>query len=421
MDYRKIIPKIVVIAILTAFLGELKITPFESSFRFGLGSAGFFLLLLLYKDVPYRVTGLITGIFTTFFRTSLDFIFLESFHFQQSLETHAPIIGYYFTFAIILYLIKEKLNITNPIWLVLLGAFCDASSNFVELFIIYFFVAEDAFNSAKIISVFAVAIIRSVFVVGLFTIIQLNKLNAVYQEQQTRFEQVQTMLSELYIEVFYLKKTLTEIEDVTAKGHKLYGKLKESKVPNELSTLALTVVQEVHEVKKDNQRILAGLEKLIRHENMNISMSLSEIIHLSVNSNQKYVQFLNKNIHITTNQKSDFQVTTVYPLLVIMNNLVANGIEAIQQKIGFVKIDSYLKGQNLVIEVTDNGVGIVEHEQTFIFEPGYTTKFDEAGRASTGIGLSHVRSMVEELSGTIEVTSGYQFTSFIVQLPINKL
>ncbi len=413
--------KILVIVVVTAILGEFKINPFDSPFRFGLGSAGFFFLLLFYKEVPYRITGLVTGIFTTFFRVGLDYVALDTFSFFDSLHTHSPIIGYYFTFALLLGWMKEKKLYENPLILGLFGAFCDAFSNFIEIAIIFSFSPDYVSSSIeKILFVIIIAFVRSFFVVGLFTIFQASKLNAVYQEQRTRFEQIQKILSELYIEGFYLRKTLNDIENVTAKGHTLYRKLKASELPKEFSTYALTVAQELHEVKKDNQRILAGLEKVIRHENSKKTISLSEIIDLSIKSNEKYGIFLQKELHFSTNQRIDFNVETVYPLLVIINNLVANAIEAISTE-GHITIKTRKAEDHLIIEVIDNGVGINEDERKVIFEPGYTTKFDENGQASTGIGLSHVKSMVQELGGTIEVLSDNQGTAFTIQLPISGI
>lgn len=416
VHYRKTFSKILIVILLTAFLGELKISPFESSFRFGLGSAGFFFLLLLYKDIPYRLTGLVTGVFTTFFRIGLDYFFVDTFSFSQAFLNHFPIIGYYFTFALLLHFIKQKFRYMNPIWVGLWGTFCDSLSNFVELMIINLYLPNDVLSSVDIFYVFAIAIIRSFFVVGLFTIFRANKLNAVYQEQRNRFQEVQTIVSELYIEVFYLKKTLSEIEDVTAKGHKLYRGLKEASIPNELSTLALAVVQEVHEVKKDNQRILAGLEKLIQHEKTRMTLSLSEVIDLSIKSNQKYAKFLKKDINFSADQQVDVNITSVYPLLVIINNLVANGIEAIYN-VGNIEVKSIDDKDYLIIEVVDSGVGITDDEHEVIFEPGYTTKFDEFGKASTGIGLSHVKSMVEELRGSVSVSLNSGCTIFTIRIP----
>lgn len=410
------ITKIIVIIIVTAFLGEVSINPFESTFRFGLGSAVFFFLLLFYKEIPYRITGLLTGVFTTFFRVGLDYLALDSFSFLESLQSHSPIIGYYFSFALLLQLIMKSRFYQNPLLLGFWGALCDSVSNFVELLIINSFDPISFFSSIEMTYVLTVAVFRSFFVVGLFTIFQASKLNAVYQEQHFRFEQIQMILSELYIEGFYLRKTLSDIESVTAKGHKLYREIKSTTLPSEFSILALTVTQELHEVKKDNQRILAGLEKVIRHQNSDRPLALSEIINLSIKSNQKYGDYLKKDIHLSTNQQIDLNVIAAYPLLVIINNLVANAIESVSAK-GYIKINSKDHQDQLILVVSDNGVGIHKDEQEVIFEPGYTTKFDETGLASTGIGLSHVQTMVRELGGTIHVLSNEDGTSFTIYLP----
>ena len=50
--------------------------------------------------------------------------------------------------------------------------------------------------------------------------------------------------------------------------------------------------------------------------------------------------------------------------------------------------------------------GIEEDMLDYIFNPGFTTKFDErSGVPSTGIGLSHVQGMISELGGNISVSS----------------
>ncbi|BBP86859.1 hypothetical protein BsIDN1_04770 [Bacillus safensis] len=38
-----------------------------------------------------------------------------------------------------------------------------------------------------------------------------------------------------------------------------------------------------------------------------------------------------------------------------------------------------------------------------VFDPGYTSKFDAFGTPSTGIGLSYVRELVQELGGHIQI------------------
>lgn len=424
MNTHRISLKILIIVLVTAFLGELKITPFTSTFRFGLGSAGFFFLLLFYKDVPYILTGFITGIFTTFFRIAIDAAgHYESFSFIDSLLTRSPAIGYYVFFAFVLHLVTKRDDHSySPMILGAIGVCCDVIANLGELTLHLTF-NETTIIPTNIGSIILVAIFRSFFVVGLFTMIESYRLKAIFNEQQIRFEQVQTILSNLYIEGFYLKKTLSVIESITLKAHNLYQELNRDLNSIETSRIALSIAQEIHEVKKDNQRILAGLEDVIQQEKAIKPLSLMEIVNLSIKANRKYVEFLGKKIElVVTIHDGDYKTHLSYPLLVILNNLVANSIEAIEaDSEAFVKIYVKKNESELIIEVIDNGPGIHPDEHDVIFEPGFSTKFSETGKLSNGIGLSHVKLMVEEMQGSINVDSSKEKTTFTVTLPFNLL
>lgn len=409
---------------MTAFLGEFKITPFTSTFRFGFGSAGFFFLLLFYKEVPYILTGFISGIFTTFFRIGLDAaVHYESFSFIDSFLTRSPAIGYYVVFAYVLYFVTKRQEYSfSPMMLGALGICCDVIANIAEI-LLHLAINETTIVPTNIGYIILVAIFRSFFVVGLFTMIESYKIKAIYDEQQVRFDQVQTILSNLYIEGFYLKKTLSVIESITLKAHNLYQDLNTDPKSSENSRIALSIAQEIHEVKKDNQRILAGLEDVIQQEKEIKPLSLIEIVNLSIKANRKYIEFLRKNIElIVTVHHGDFKTHLSYPLLVVLNNLVANSIEAIEVDTeGFIKINIKKNESELIIEVIDNGPGIHPDEHDVIFEPGFSTKFTETGKLSNGIGLSHVKLMVEEMQGYIHVDSSKEQTTFTVILPFDLL
>ncbi len=60
----------------------------------------------------------------------------------------------------------------------------------------------------------------------------------------------------------------------------------------------------------------------------------------------------------------------------------------------------------------------------YIFNPGFTTKFDQntGGEPSTGIGLAHVKNIVEHLKGTIIVESKKNIgTTFKISIPLDSL
>ena len=88
----------------------------------------------------------------------------------------------------------------------------------------------------------------------------------------------------------------------------------------------------------------------------------------------------------------------MYTVLSIFNNLVANAVEAIEDK-GFVIIKLYKRNQHIFFEVIDDGPGITQKYKKLVFKPGFTSKYDQAGTPSTGIGLSYINEMVTELGG----------------------
>jgi PAS domain S-box-containing protein len=67
-----------------------------------------------------------------------------------------------------------------------------------------------------------------------------------------------------------------------------------------------------------------------------------------------------------------------------------------------IGITSYLEKQSIIVEVTDNGVGINNADINNIILPFYTTKDEGKG---TGLGLSICYQIIKEMAGTIEITS----------------
>ena len=88
-------------------------------------------------------------------------------------------------------------------------------------------------------------------------------------------------------------------------------------------------------------------------------------------------------------------------LLQVLVNLINNAIDASQQN-NKISLVGSIDGDYVKIEVTDQGMGIQPLIRDRIFDPFFTTK--EAGKG-TGLGLSLVFSIVEDLSGDIDIIS----------------
>jgi len=76
------------------------------------------------------------------------------------------------------------------------------------------------------------------------------------------------------------------------------------------------------------------------------------------------------------------------------------------------------------IVVSDNGPGIKEKDLTYIYDPGFSTKFDEqTGTINRGIGLTLVKDIIEkQFGGQIKVSSVRgEGTVFEISIPESGL
>ncbi len=103
----------------------------------------------------------------------------------------------------------------------------------------------------------------------------------------------------------------------------------------------------------------------------------------------------------------------------IMGNLLSNAVKYSPEN-SVITVLLYRSGDDAILQVSDQGLGIGEDEQKHIFEPFYRGKrvIDTVG--GTGLGLSIVKDCVDLHQGTIRVESAPgEGTTFIVRLPQN--
>ncbi len=84
----------------------------------------------------------------------------------------------------------------------------------------------------------------------------------------------------------------------------------------------------------------------------------------------------------------------------VLTNLVFNAVDAMPVG-GTITIATAERGGDVVISVTDTGVGMTEQERERCLEPFFTTK----GEQGTGLGLSVVYGIIQRHGGRIEITS----------------
>jgi two-component system, sensor histidine kinase and response regulator len=97
-----------------------------------------------------------------------------------------------------------------------------------------------------------------------------------------------------------------------------------------------------------------------------------------------------------------------------MDNLLSNALKYSDEPVG---VSLSAGSQNYLIEVRDRGIGIPAAEQEGIFEPFFRAS-NTGGRPGHGLGLSIVKSCIEQHGGSVRFLSGNnQGTTFFLELP----
>jgi signal transduction histidine kinase len=131
------------------------------------------------------------------------------------------------------------------------------------------------------------------------------------------------------------------------------------------------------------------------------------------------IQFLSKelekkNIHISVQNQSNPVVIGSDPSQIrqVLLNLLTNAIHASFPD-EFIEIFISYKKNGVCLEIKDYGEGIPPENLNTVFEPFFTTKAPGEG---TGLGLFVIKGIVENLKGTISLTSqlgrGTQFSIY---------
>ena len=99
-----------------------------------------------------------------------------------------------------------------------------------------------------------------------------------------------------------------------------------------------------------------------------------------------------------------------------LTNVVNNAIKYSPED---TVVDIIIKAQKegLIIEITDQGMGIPKKEQKFVFDRYFRAE-NALLSQGTGIGLNIVKSHLENLDGTITFTSAEgKGSTFVIKLP----
>lgn len=417
--------EMLLVGLFTAFTGQVNFYPFGTDFRITIGVIIFTFLLLYFHSIPVVTTSFITGISVLIVRVGID-VFANAVDFDSAILKHIPALMYYISYGIIIDRTSFRKLFGKPIYFIVTLTAADIASNFVELLLrnqISSKVFDEIFSTIML-----AAVIRSSLVLALFWIIKYYSLLITKEEHQKRYKELLLLTAKLKSEVFFLKKSMQDIEGAMAKSYSIYNALKEcgpmtKAVPENLMADSLNLSIDIHEIKKDYNRIVMSMEKLMPADDGYKTMWIKEIFETIGDIFTRYLDVINKDIELSFELARDFRTSEYFIIMSILNNLIQNSVEACYASDSYVKVRCFQEEDIIVFSIQDNGKGIKEKEEELVFEPGFTTKFNpETGQVSTGLGLTHIKLLTEHLRGKVYLNKAAEgMTEFRLELPMDIL
>lgn len=153
----------------------------------------------------------------------------------------------------------------------------------------------------------------------------------------------------------------------------------------------------------DFEKLATGRQKL-NIQQKNISETIAKTItSLSTNAEKrkaKIIQKNNQNIQVYYDEDRIIQVLT---------NLISNALKFCKTKDGKVIVDYFVKNNNLIISIHDNGNGVPKEDIAFIFDKFYQSKNQNTIKPQgTGLGLAISKQIIERHKGEIWLDTSFK-------------
>lgn len=147
---------------------------------------------------------------------------------------------------------------------------------------------------------------------------------------------------------------------------------------------------------------------------------LKSVVMKAIKRNSR--DFINKKIALNIENVSGNIFSDSKWVEFIVNQIIGNSIKYSKSKDGVIKIYSSENKNNTVLNIEDNGVGIIDRDVNKVFEKGFTGENGRNFGRSTGIGLYLCKELCVKLGIGIQIESTHHIgTTVKVIFPIRKL
>lgn len=411
-EYRNIF----IISMISVLMGQIYTSPTPNEFRMTFAVFFMSLFLIYFENYSIMLIVMSVGISTFLFRVAVNYVGSEV-PLMITINIYLPVLAYYFFYGVLFKFLKVRnyydhiFNFFLSLWI------CDVIPNIIEISIRKIWMYS-SFNTVvvKVITIGAVRTILTIFVYYLSRY-YMNILKK--NEREKYFGELIVFISKFKTELYLLNKSRDDIERAVSYAHNIY----DSTVDVKDKTAIIRIIKDIHEIKKDYLRVISGMNLAFNFDSQTKYLSIKDILNIVRDNLNNLALQQKKKIYVTISYDKIFITSDFYTIISILNNLTVNSLEAIVAY-GKIEIKASLQDDCVKIEVIDTGEGIIKDKYELIFNIGYTTKYDVfTGKMATGVGLSHVKQLIDEhYGGTIDIESEPNvMTKFTILIPKNKI
>ena len=148
-------------------------------------------------------------------------------------------------------------------------------------------------------------------------------------------------------------------------------------------------------------KIIKKTEKL--NHIYDIDSVLDKVLFEAIELNLDFIEKKNLELILEIEEELNINFDEKY-LSIVVNNLITNAIKYTDQ--GHIKIHAKKQNNNILLEISDSGIGISEEDQSKVFERFYRVdKARTSIKDGIGLGLAIVKKICERFQSSIKVES----------------
>ncbi|MGO5093612.1 ATP-binding protein [Clostridium sp. LCP25S3_F10] len=425
MKIKSNLNQLILIGFLVMFSSQIYIKLFVNYFNISFGII--ILIIILYMiEIDNKIMVALTSSFLVYL-IRISVYFLENNEINSALKfgiiNHFPEFIFYLVYITIYFITIKNKNLNSLLFKLII---CDFFANFTEMYIRHTIYLEN-FNFNIIIGLLFVAFLRSTLIWIMINLMIRYNTTLLKKEHTERYIKLLASNSTLKSEIYLMEKSMDNIENVMGKSYKLYMDATQKNLDDKFKTEIMEIAKDIHEIKKEFNLIVRGVNELTNTKELKDSMNYYEIIDIL--RHMINIEIKNTNLKFKIQKGENFTTIYHYYLISIFRNVIMNSIDSLKNSFsGLI----YLNHSNRTIdnieghyfEIIDNGIGIAKEDKKYIFNPGFSTKINfDTGDINRGLGLSIVKDIVEDkLNGVVKLTSSKgKGTKFMIFIPKDSL